>query len=149
VPPRELVLDTTVLIYLLQRARGRAVTEQLKRFGRFWLSSVVLAELYAGTRSLEDRRSLDEAIAPVARENRVMTPAHDDWVRAGQLIARRTRLVGRSRPRDHLNDVLILLAAARYGAAVVTSNVRHFEEWAQHATARGIVVDVVPFSPDA
>ena len=58
------------------------------------------------------------------------------------MIARRIRLQGGLRPRDHLADVLILISAARLKGVVVTANLRHFEEWARLATAAGLDVTV-------
>ena len=58
------------------------------------------------------------------------------------LLARRVRLFGPLRPRDHLADVLILVSAARIGGTVVTTNVRHFAMWQSLAEAAGLDVTV-------
>lgn len=112
--------------------------------GRLWLSSVVAAELYAGTRSADDAAILDRILAAMLRVDRVLTPTASDWVRVGRLIARRIRLHGSLRPRDHLADVLILVSAARLNGAVITANLRHFEAWARLAAASGLDVEVRP-----
>jgi hypothetical protein len=69
-------------------------------------------------------------------------PSIEDWARAGQLIARRVRLHGSLRPRDHLADVLIVASAGRIGGDVVTSNRVHFEIWADLARRSGLDVVV-------
>jgi hypothetical protein len=81
------------------------------------------------------------------RADRLLTPNDDDWIRAGRLIARRVRLHGTLRPRDHLADVLILLSAARLRGVVVTANLRHFEAWGHLAVSAGL--DVLVRSVDA
>jgi predicted nucleic acid-binding protein len=112
--------------------------------GQFWLSSVVLAELYAGTRSPDDRDLLDRIATAVRQRDRLITPDDEDWLRAGRLIARQVRLHGALRPRDHLADVLILLSAARLRGIVITANLRHFEAWRRLALAAGMDVMVRP-----
>jgi predicted nucleic acid-binding protein len=145
-PPRDLLLDASVLIDAL-RGHQLPPVRQHRPAGRLWLSSVALAEAYAGTRSADDRRRLDDFVQPLIADGRLIAPSHEDWVRAGRLIARRIRLFGYVRPRDHLNDVLILLSAARHGAGVVTANVGHFEAWARLTRAGGLTVEVVPAAP--
>jgi hypothetical protein len=74
------------------------------------------------------------------RIDRLLTPTPVDWVRAGRLFGRGIRLYGAMRARDHLADVLILVSAARINGAVLTANRRHFERWAQLASASGLDV---------
>lgn len=81
----------------------------------------------------------------MSRANRLLTPEAGDWSLAGRLLARRARLRGALRLRDHIADVLILVSAARLRGAVSTSNVRHFEAWAQLARAGGLDVVVIPY----
>lgn len=116
--------------------------ERSLRSGQVWLSSVVLAELYAGTRSPGDRVLLDRIAGAMRRIDRLLVPDERDWVRAGRLMARRIRLHGDLRPRDHLADVLILISAARMRGVVVTANLRHFEPWRRLAVAAGLDVAV-------
>jgi predicted nucleic acid-binding protein len=126
----------------VRRASRWPALQRSLQAGRVWLSSVVLAELYAGTRSPEDALLLNRIAATMERIDRVLTPTVGDWARAGRLIARRIRLQGGMRPRDHLADVLILVSAARLNGVVVTANLRHFEAWAHLATAAGLDVAV-------
>ena len=110
--------------------------------GRVWLSTVVLAELYAGTRSPEDARILDRIVTAMVSVDRLLTPTASDWARSGRLMARRIRQEGNLRPRDHLADVLILVSAAQLEGVVITANLRHFRAWARLATASGLNVTV-------
>jgi len=110
--------------------------------GQLWLSSVVIAELYAGTRSPDDARLLDRVVTVMRRIERILTPTDEDWIKAGRLIGRRIRLAGALRPRDHLADVIILVSAAYLGGKVLTANVRHYEAWADLARSAGMDVMV-------
>ena len=107
-----------------------------------WLSSIVMAELYARTRSREDALLLDRIVRAMSRVERVLTPTGSDWSRAGRLIARYIRLRGELKPRDHLADVLIVVSAARLSGVVLTANVRHVGMWAELAQKAGLTVGV-------
>ncbi|MBI2942036.1 MAG: PIN domain-containing protein [Chloroflexi bacterium] len=142
--PRSEVPDTSVLITVVREAPGRREFLDRVRADRVWLSTVVAAELYAGTRSRDDAHAIDRVVATMERLRRLLVPTADDWIRAGRLLARRTRLQGAIRPRDHLSDVLILLSAARLKGTVVTDNVRHLDMWAELARTAGLDVTVTP-----
>lgn len=146
-PPRELVFDTSVLISLVRSAAWDAESRRILSSGRFWLSSVAVGELYAGTRSPEDGLQVAYLANAAERRRRVLTPDADDWARAGRLFARRVRRTSAMNPRDHILDLLILLSAARVRASVLTVNVRHFEAWTRYLNASGYQVEVVPFVP--
>lgn len=143
--PRAVVPDTAVFIKVLREQRAWPGFREDMASGRLWLSSVVLAELHAGTRSRGARHLLDQMEALMSRAQRLLTPEAGDWTRAGRLLARRARLRGALRLQDHLADLLILVSAARLGGAVSTSNVGHFEAWAQLARDAGLDVIVVPY----
>jgi predicted nucleic acid-binding protein len=136
------VPDTSVLLAAIRRPERWPALLRSLQAGQIWLSSVVLAELYAGTRSPEDRLILDRIATAMRRVDRFLTPDDGDWIRAGRLIARQVRLHGALRPRDHLADVLILVSAARLRGVVVTVNLRHFEAWRRLALAAGLDVMV-------
>jgi predicted nucleic acid-binding protein len=138
------VFDTSTLIDVFDHAERWRSFERSLRSGRVWLSSVVLAELYAGTRSPSDAFALDRIAGAMARVERLIVPSVDDWARAGRMIARRIRVDGALRPRDHLADVLILMSAARIGGVVLTANLRHFEAWERLAHSAGLDVTVQP-----
>jgi predicted nucleic acid-binding protein len=119
--------------------------ERHLRSGRLWLSSVVVAELLAGTRDSAEAHWLEGLMSGMRKippAGRLLTPDLVDWTRTGHLIARRIRLHGALQPRDHLADVLVLVSAARIGGEVVTANLRHFRAWAALARASGLNVVV-------
>jgi predicted nucleic acid-binding protein len=141
------VPDASVLTQVIHEPRTWPAFERGLVSGRFWLSSVVIAELYAGTRSRGDALLVDRIATAMQRVQRLLTPTLEEWAYAGRLIARRIRLQGALRPRDHLADVLILVSAARLHGTVVTTNIRHFEPWARLATGAGLDVVVTPYQP--
>ena len=111
------LFDTSIYIPYL---RGEAYTDLIERAlqtGQVYLSSVVLAELYAGTRSARDKADLDIVRQSYQTLGRLVTPTASDWARAGQAIRRYGRLYGTLDPREHMNDVLILLSGAAVGCA--------------------------------
>jgi predicted nucleic acid-binding protein len=143
--PRPIVADTTIFIRYLRSGAGEDFIQQEIATRRLWLSSVVVGELYAGTRSPDDARSLDNFVRAMTRLDRILTPSLEDWRRAGRLLARRSRQVGVVRPRDHLADVLILVSTAQIQGWVVTLNLGHFETWT--VLARGSGMDVTVATP--
>ena len=145
---RPQVPDTTFLIHQSRSPRGWEAFQETISRGDIWLSSVAVTELYAGTRSLTDARLLDRFVLAMERDGRVLVPSLDEWRTAGRLVARRVRLHGSLRPWDHLADMLILVSAARIQGTVVTSNVRHFRDWAAIASRSGLDVTVTPYVPD-
>jgi predicted nucleic acid-binding protein len=138
--PRPIVLDTTVLVAAIRDA-NRAVLGAISR-RRVWLSAVTICELLAGTRSASEAAVIVQLSRDARDADRLLVPSIEDWARAGQLIARRVRLHGSLRPRDHLADVLIVASAGRIGGDVVTSNRVHFEIWADLARRSGLDVVV-------
>lgn len=141
--PRPLVPDTTALIAAIRDPRSTLLDAILR--GQVWLSSVVACELYAGTRGPDERQLLDRLVRGAARGDRLLVPTQDEWVGAGTLLARRIRLHGLLRPRDHLADVLIVVSAARLAGDVVTANRRHFEPWTALARRAGLDVAIATF----
>lgn len=140
--PRPEVVATSAFIQFLRTGRGGSGLRRGVSSERLWLSSVVAAELYAGTRSREEARVLDRIVEGFRRIDRILDPTARDWVQAGQLLSRRARLAGDIRPRDHLADVLILVSAARLGGVVQTANLRHFKVWEELARDAGLDVVV-------
>ncbi|MBI4321887.1 MAG: PIN domain-containing protein [Chloroflexi bacterium] len=141
------VPDTSALIRVLRDESTWPSFYRAIASGRLWLSSVVVAELYAGTRSREDARLLDRVVGAMNRVDRLLTPTAGEWSTAGRLIARYVRLYGKLRPRDHLADVLIVVSAARLGGSVTTANVRHSEAWTGLARDAGLDVECVAYQP--
>lgn len=141
-PQRLVVFDTSVYVpYYRGEAYREFIRSETLR-GRTRLYSVVLQELYAGTRSLRHKRELDIVEQAFHRRGYLLTPAHQDWVAAGQAISYYMRSYGALDPRDHINDLLIFLCAAQVEARIVTENASHFEMWDRPLHRTGLKLEV-------
>ena len=126
------LFDTS--IYVTQLRLGRADLLGVRRVATnepLWLSSVVLAELYAGT-SGREQRVIEAMERNFARVNRLLVPNLSDWSQTGLVLARFTdnydyEEVGRAKL---FNDTLIAMNARRVGVRVLTANERDFSRLA-------------------
>lgn len=92
-----------------------------------WLSSVVLEELYAGSRP-DNRRELERLERDFDKARRLLVPNLGDWTTAGRILAgiaenHGYEKIGRARLT---NDALIATSAARTGIRVLTINARDY-----------------------
>ena len=92
-----------------------------------WLSSVVLEELYAGSRP-DHRRDLERLERDFDKARRLLVPNLGDWTTAGKILAAIAEKhgyekIGRARLT---NDALIAASAARSGIRVLTINARDY-----------------------
>jgi predicted nucleic acid-binding protein len=136
------LFDTSVYIPYLRAEAYGALIDGSVRAGRVLLSAVVLAELYVGARSPQDKADLDAVLRGYASLGLLVVPSGEDWARAGQAIRRHRSLYGEVEPREHLNDVLILISGARMGAEVITENAKHFSRWASLFRRMGVSAHV-------
>lgn len=92
-----------------------------------WLSSVVLEELYAGSKP-GDRRVLEKLERDFEKAGRLFVPNLGDWTSAGKTLAAIAQKYGYEKiGRARLtNDTLIATSAARRGIRVLTINVRDY-----------------------
>ncbi len=140
------VYDTCVWIPVLNTADPQTIRQVLSA-SSVLLSSVVVSELRAGTRSEEDSEMINEIVATMKRYKRLLTPTHEDWESAATLIARQSRLKGKMELWDHMGDALITVSTARIRGAVVTRNTSDFDTWAGLARASGLDIIVRRFEP--
>ncbi len=99
----------------------------------FLFSSVVLMELMAGAADESQRKVYEQVHREYARDNSLIVPDEDDWLRASKVLyqlahARRRSSKGKA-PRLQPGasqrmalDVLIAVSARSYDATVVTEN---------------------------
>ena len=139
---RFVLFDTSVYIPSLRGEAYTGLIEEAVRGGSVRLSSVVLAELYAGTRSAQDKADRDVVRRAYQSLGYLVTPQAEDWTRAGQSVRRYSRLYGEIEPREHMHDVLILLSGATVGGEVVTENAKPFVRWAALLRRTGLAVRV-------
>ncbi len=117
------VFDTSVLI---DQFRTSCHTERIRSLaGNICYSAVVLSELWRGARSAEEKGDLES----FALRGPVLTPAMEDWLESGQLLAmiRKRRGYEPHKLRDLHFDVLIALTTRTHGARLITSNRADFE----------------------
>ena len=88
-----------------------------------------MQELYTGAGSNADKRDLDGINHAFSSRGYVVTPEHLDWVDAGIILARCQQGHGEVEPRHHINDILIVLGAAKLDADLVTENAGDMERW--------------------
>lgn len=88
--PRKYVLDTNCFI---EASRNKTAADLLAEFSAraapfLFLSSVVAAELTAGTRHLQARRILEEEVlGPYQRRQRVIVPSKTSWEILGNTLS--------------------------------------------------------------
>jgi predicted nucleic acid-binding protein len=112
--------------------RGEAYEELFQRAlrsGRARLSSVVMQELYAGAHTPADKKDYDAINRSFLSRGYMITPTHDDWTLSGILLARYQQRYGAVEPRDHINDILIVLCAVNTTADLVTQNETDMTRW--------------------
>lgn len=107
--------------------------------GRVVLSSVVAMELYAGARSVAEKRLLDRFVESMKILSAYETPREDDWARGGILVERFTRFRGNAQVRNHFRDILVVLAAVNRGAVFVSSNA-HIANWGNLLKRQGKIL---------
>jgi predicted nucleic acid-binding protein len=127
---RKYVIDTNCFI---DASRNEAVAATLAEFSAraapfLYLSSVVAAELTAGTANLEVRRTLEEAVlGPYQRRGRVITPSWASWDILGKTLSELVWKEGmelQRMPRSFMLDVLIAHSCREHGVVLISSNAR-------------------------
>lgn len=126
------VLDTNVYI---KATRSTTSFEELRRFlfvetSTIHLHSVIALELLAGATTEKMRRHVERSfIRPIERRERVFTPTHEAWKRAGGAVAslvRDRRVRPESIKKSLVNDCVIAASARDHGFVLVTDNIRDF-----------------------
>jgi predicted nucleic acid-binding protein len=131
--------DTNVLIGFFRNPQKRQDFESRTHRPLFFMSSVVALELFAGCRTQRQTRALMAFLKPFEKADRVVTPTHACFREAGRVLAGLGRDgMGKAHLRQLINDVLIAVTAARFGAVVVTANAGDFALIERHIPVRWI-----------
>ncbi len=131
-----ILLDTSILVpYLAGTAYGRYLWGRLAR-EQVYVSSVSVMELLAGCTSQSQRRKVEDFASRLRLRERSITPNHEEWLRAGRIIARYQVRYGYIRPGAHIADLLILLVSERLGAELATENGEHFRLWSRFLVSK-------------
>lgn len=126
------VPDTTVWLSWFARPPERF---PLADGGRalVFLTTMALQEMWAGTRSAEERRYCERLYEMARSRGRLLNPPGAAWILSGQalsLLARGGR-VGAAKWRSLRNDVLLAATAFTHRAAVMTHDHADFDRIAQ------------------
>lgn len=122
------LFDTSVYIAYIRKKQYAGLVDRATENGRVVLSSVVAMELYAGARSVAEKRLMDQYVASMKKMSAYEVPKEDDWAKGGILLERYTRLRGHADIRDHFRDILVVLAAVDRDAVLVSLNT-HLVGW--------------------
>ena len=131
------VPDTNVRIELFRNPAKKAEFEARTRRPLLYMSSVVALELFAGCRTEWQRASISGFLKPFEKAGRVVTPDHASYQQAGKALAKLGEAgMGIAARRQIVNDVMIAVTAARFGAVVVAANVHDFALIEKHVPVR-------------
>jgi predicted nucleic acid-binding protein len=128
-PRGPLVFDTGIYIRYYHGQNYGWLGEDARICACTYLTAVVAAELYAGTRSHPEKRALDRLSKAHQGLGHFSSPPAATWIQAGALLARASRTAGQIDFAHHFRDLLIALEAVRLGATLVTENARDFVRW--------------------
>ncbi len=131
-----LLLDTGIYIRSGRGEDYHWLTEDDQIFVRTILTTVVAAELYAGTRDHREKNVLDELCRAYDALGHLSSPPASAWIDSGILLRRARNTFGQMHFAHHFRDVLIAEEAVRVGATLVTENVKDFERWKGLLAAR-------------
>jgi len=127
------LFDTSIYVSALRQGNEAVLaSRRLEADSLLWLSSVVLAELYAGTHD-PHRGVIERLERDFTQANRLLVPNLRDWTETGKVLSRlATRYhyerIGQGRL---VNDALIAMSAGRKGITVITANEGDFRRLAE------------------
>ncbi|NWF75979.1 MAG: type II toxin-antitoxin system VapC family toxin [Nitrospirae bacterium] len=123
----KVIIDTSIYIPFINSGIAHPVLN-LEYKPLFYMSAVVVEELYAGAFDNKSIKCLDRMYETFEDIGRIVVPEASDWQKTGKVITK----LGQKYVFEEkfllkiTNDVLIALSARRIGAVVVTSNVKNF-----------------------
>jgi predicted nucleic acid-binding protein len=106
------------------------------------MTTVVAAELYAGTQDLPEKRKLDELCPAHRALGHFFCPGDAEWIEIGMLLRRARSIFGQMLFATHFRDLLIAVEASRAHATLVTENVRDFARWKSVLASSGKTLEV-------
>ncbi len=127
-PLVKVILDTSIYIPFINAGISHPILELEYETPLFYMSAVVIEELYAGASDNTTIKLLDRLYRTFEDLGRLIAPDASDWKKTGKVIA---KLGQKYRFEEKFltnitNDILIALSARKIGAVVVTNNMRDF-----------------------
>ncbi len=130
---RKFVLDTDCFIAASRSDADAATFETFVQMAApgLYLSTVVAAELRAGTTGALDLRKLENAVLkPYYKRGRVINPSAAAWEALGKTLAwlvKKEGLTLRTTPRSFIFDILLAYSCRELGAALISGNERDLQ----------------------
>ena len=126
--PVKVIFDTSIYIPFINQGIEHPSTELNIAKPVYYMSAVVIEELYAGAFDNASIKLLDRMYDTFESLGRLAVPVASDWQRAGKIIVKLCQKYGFEGKylAKITNDVLIALSARQIGAIVVTNNARDF-----------------------
>lgn len=119
-------IDTDLYIDLIHSGKTLPIIREIynQETPGIYFSSVVIQELLAGARLPGARRRVETLFRPFERVGRIVTPSHNQWRVAGDLLAKLLDLHPNLRNKlpALVNDCLLALSARAIGATLYTRN---------------------------
>lgn len=124
----KVVIDTSVYVPFINKGTSHPMLELGQGVPLFYMSAVVIEELYAGASDDASIRLLDNLYKTFESAGRLIVPDAADWQKTGRIVAK----LGSKYGFEDIflaritNDILIALSARKIGAVVVTHNTKDF-----------------------
>lgn len=124
----KVVIDTSVYIPFINKGTSHPLLELGQGAPLFYMSAVVIEELYAGASDDASIKLLDNLYKIFDSAGRLIVPDASDWQKTGRIVAK----LGSKYGFEEIflaritNDILIALSARKIGAVVITHNKKDF-----------------------
>ena len=130
---RKFVLDTDCFIAASRSDEQAASLETFVQMAApgLYLSTVVAAELRAGTTRDSDLRRLEKGVLkPYYKRGRVINPSATAWEALGRTLAwlvKNEGITPRTTPRSFIFDILLAYSCREVGAVLISRNERDLQ----------------------
>ncbi len=128
-PAGPLLFDTGIYIRFSRGEDYPWLGEDRGVFQRTILTTVVAAELCAGTHDRREKKTLDELCRAHHALGHFSSPTAGAWIETGILLRRARSAYGQIDFVHHFRDLLIAVEAVRAKATLVTENAGDFARW--------------------
>jgi predicted nucleic acid-binding protein len=128
-PAGPLLFDTGIYIRFSRGEDYLWLGENSGVFQRTILTTVVAAELYAGTHDHREKRTVDALCQAHHALGHFSSPPAAAWIETGILLRRARSAYGQIDFVHHFRDLLIAVEAVRAKATLVTENAGDFVRW--------------------
>ncbi len=124
----KVVLDSSVYIPFINEGVMHPVLEVEQMIPLFYMSVVVVEELYAGALDKNSLKLIDRLFNTFKNTDRLIVPDAADWQKTGKVVSKLGQKYGFEKQflSRITHDILIALSARRIGAFVVTHNTKDF-----------------------